>query len=135
MAAALDVLTRQVHLPHNRLGEDMPAEDLALLQGTLDLLVLKTISWEPAHGYAVTRAIRERTGDELQIEEAALYAALHRMEKRGWLDSEWGASENNRKAKYYRLTAAGRRQLRAQTATWTRYARAVFSVLDVRFET
>ena len=105
--------------------------DLDLLQGTLGLLILKTLAWAPMHGYAVARWISDTTDDDLQIEEGALYTALHRMEKRGWLESEWGLSENNRKAKYYQLTAVGRKQLRAQADSFTRYARAVFKVLQV----
>ncbi len=108
------------------------AADLDLLQGTLDVLVLKTLSWGPRHGYAVASWIRETSDDELQVEEGALYTSLHRMEKRGWVESEWGLSENNRKAKYYQLTPAGRQQLRAQTTRWTRYARAVFKVLQTQ---
>ena len=108
----------------------MPARDLELLQGTLDLLILKTLSWGPRHGYAVASGIRQTTNDRLQIEEGALYTALHRMEKRGWLEAEWGLSENNRKAKYYQLTTQGRKQLRAETAVWTEYAGAVFKVLE-----
>jgi len=108
----------------------VPAAELTLLQGTLDLLVLKALLWGPRHGYAVARWVRDTTHDDLQIEEGALYTALHRMEKRGWLESEWGVSDNNRKAKYYQLTAQGRRELRAQTAVWTRYATAVFKVLQ-----
>ena len=104
--------------------------DLELLQGTLDVMVLKTLSWGPRHGYAVARWIRETSGDEIEIEDGALYTALHRMEKRGWIESEWGLSENNRRAKYYQLTAAGRRQLARQTALWARYARAVSRVLQ-----
>ena len=107
----------------------MPA-DLELLQGTLDVLILKTLSWGPRHGYAVARWISDTTGDELQIEEGALYTALHRMEKRGWVESEWGLSENNRRARFYQLTTLGRKQLRAKTALWTRYAHAVFAVLQ-----
>ena len=103
--------------------------DLDLLQGTLDVLVLKTLSWGPMHGYAVARWIRETTGMRLQIEEGALYTSLHRMEKRGWVEAEWGLSENNRKAKFYQLTPAGRKQLRAKSAAWTEYAEAVFAVL------
>jgi transcriptional regulator len=103
--------------------------DLDLLQGTLDLLVLKTLTWGPMHGYAVARWIRDITKDELQVEDGALYTALHRMEKRAWIVAEWGMSENNRKAKYYRLTAAGRRQLLGQSAAFERYAKAVFRVL------
>ena len=108
----------------------MAAEPLDLLQGTVDILVLQTLAWGPMHGYAVAGWIREITNDELQVEEGALYTSLHRMEKRGWVESEWGLSENNRKAKYYQLTAAGRRALRAQTTRWTRYAQAVFKVLQ-----
>jgi PadR family transcriptional regulator PadR len=110
----------------------VPPADLDLLQGTLDVLVLKTLSWGPRHGYAVAAWIRDITNDDLQVEEGALYTALHRMEKRGWIESEWGLSENNRKAKYYQLTAAGRQQLRAQTTRWTRYAGAVFKVLQTQ---
>ena len=108
----------------------MPTADLDLLQGTLDVLVLKTLSWGPRHGYAVARWIAETTDDALVVEEGALYTALHRLEKRGLVESEWGLSENNRRAKYYQLTAAGRAQLRAEAARWTRYAEAVFKVLQ-----
>ena len=107
----------------------MADTDLDLLQGTLDVLVLKTLSWGPRHGYAVARWISDTTGDTLQIEEGALYTALHRLEKRGMVESEWGLSENNRKAKFYQLTPLGRKQLRAKTALWERYAAAVFTVL------
>lgn len=108
----------------------MPTADLDLLQGTLDVLVLKALTWGPRHGYAVARWIGESSNEELSIEDGALYTALHRMEKRGWIDAEWGLSEKNRKAKFYQLTSAGRRQLRAETARWTRYASAVFRVLQ-----
>ncbi len=108
------------------LGAEFPTD----LQGTLDTLVLKTLSWGARHGYAVASWIRETTDERLQIEEGALYTALHRMEKRGWLESEWGLSENNRKAKYYQLTTAGRKQLRTKTAVWEEYAGCVFKVLQ-----
>jgi len=104
-------------------------EELELLKGTLDVLILKALTWGPRHGYAVARWIGDATTDALQIEEGALYHALHRLEKRGWLESEWGVSENNRKAKYYSLTPSGRKQLAAKTAAWTRYAEAVFAAL------
>jgi transcriptional regulator len=107
------------------------AAELELLQGTLDLLVLKTLTWGPMHGYAVARWVRETTDDDLRIEEGALYTALHRMEKRRWIAAEWGLSDHNRRAKYYQLTAAGRRELRSQTAAFSRYARAMFKVLQV----
>lgn len=107
----------------------MASDNLDLLQGTLDLLVLKTLAWEPMHGYAVARWIRDTTQDALQVEEGALYTSLHRMEKRGWIAAEWGVSENNRKARYYRLTPAGRKQLAGKTAAFERYAEAVFRIL------
>jgi len=100
-----------------------------VLQGTLDLLILKAVSWGPSHGYGVARWIEQATDDILRIEEGSLYPALHRLENRGWIAAEWGASENNRRAKFYTLTAKGRAQLRTETATWTRYANAVFAAL------
>lgn len=103
--------------------------NLSLLQGTLDMLVLKALIFEPLHGYGVAHWIRETTEGALEIEEGALYTALHRMEKRGWLRSDWGLSDNNRRAKYYALTDEGRRQLAAGAQNWTRYAEAVFKVL------
>ena len=103
--------------------------DGGLLRGTLDVLILKSLTWGPRHGYAVARWIEQTTGGTLQVEEGALYHALHRLEKKGAVAGEWGLSEANRRAKYYSLTAAGRRQLVAQTAAWTRYAEAVFAVL------
>jgi PadR family transcriptional regulator PadR len=101
-----------------------------LLHGTLDILVLKTLSWQPMHGYAIGRWIEERTRDELEIVDAALYKSLHRLEQAGAIESEWGLSENNRRAKYYSLTARGRAVLRADAATWRRYATAVARVLE-----
>ena len=106
-----------------------PTGDLALLQGTLDVLVLKALVFGPRHGYAVASWIRETSGETLQVEDRALYVALHRLEDRGWVEAEWGLSENNRKAKYYELTTRGRAQLRAEVARWTTYADAVFRVL------
>lgn len=103
---------------------------LELLRGTLDVLVLKTLSWGPAHGYGVAESIQRRTGDEILVEEGALYPALHRLEKKGWLESEWGVSERNRRAKYYRLTDTGREQLTRQVETWNRYRTAVDLVLQ-----
>ena len=103
--------------------------DLDLLRGTLDLLILKALTWGPRHGYAVTSWIRDTTRGELEVDDGALYQALYRLEQRGWLTAEWGLSENNRKAKFYALTPAGRRQLKTQASTWERYARAVGRVL------
>ena len=105
------------------------AEDLDLLQGTLDVLILKTLSWGPRHGYAIARWIHDVSDDVLRVEEGALYPALHRLEKRGLIEAEWGLSENNRRAKYYQLTLAGRRQLGAKATTWARYSAAVTKVL------
>jgi PadR family transcriptional regulator len=107
------------------------SDSLSLLQGTLGVLLLKTLAGGPQHGYAITRFIHEKTGGTLEIEDAALYQALHRLEHRGLIEAEWGFSENNRKAKYYRLTVAGRRQLRAESALWKRYAAAVAKVLEL----
>jgi PadR family transcriptional regulator len=103
---------------------------LSLLQGTVDLLILRALQAGPAHGYSVSRWVRDRTEGVLAIEDAALYQALHRLEARGWIEAEWGLSENNRRAKYYGLTPEGRRELRAEVTTWKRYAEAVFKVLD-----
>ncbi len=100
-----------------------------ILQGTLDTLVLKTLSWGPRHGYAVARWIKDTSDAAINVEDRALYVALHRLEERGWVESEWGLSESNRKAKYYHLTAAGRHQLKQKTADWTTYANAVFKIL------
>ena len=101
-----------------------------LLHGTLDILVLKTLSWGAMHGYAVGRWIEERTRNELEIVDAALYKSLHRLEQSGAIASEWGVSDNNRRAKYYSLTARGRAMLRADAETWRRYATAVYRVLE-----
>jgi len=101
-----------------------------LLQGTLDMLVLKALSWGPRHGYAVARWIRETTDDVLQVEEGALYTALHRLEKRRYVESEWGMSENNRRAKFYQLTGAGRQELERDSRDFARYAEAVFKILE-----
>ena len=107
----------------------MSDDSLDLLKGTLDVLVLKALTWGPRHGYAAARWIEDATRGALQIEEGALYHGLHRLERKGWVTSEWGVSDANRRAKYYALTPAGRQQLVAQTATWTRYAEAVFAAL------
>jgi PadR family transcriptional regulator, regulatory protein PadR len=105
-------------------------QPLGLIQGTLDMLVLKSLVFGARHGYGVTRWVRDTTAGRLEIEEGALYTALHRLERRGWVESEWGVSDNNRRAKYYALTTEGRRQLKVQASTWTQYAEAVFMVLE-----
>jgi len=101
-----------------------------LVRGTLDLLVLKALSWEPVHGYAVTRWIRSRTDGTVEVEDGALYQALYRMERRGWIAAEWGMSENNRRAKFYALTPRGRRELEKGTRDMRRYVDAMFDVLE-----
>src|SRR5215510_1593965 len=106
------------------------SEDIQLLQGTLNVLVLKTLSWGPRHGYAIARWIHETSGDDLIVEDRALYLALHRLEERGWVSSEWGISENNRRARYYALTDDGRKQLKQESTQWSRYANAVTRVLE-----
>lgn len=108
------------------------ADDLDLMRGTLDLFVLKTLSWGPMHGLAILRWIVSATHSELQVEEGALYPALHRMEQKGWLAADWGVTENNRRAKFYRLTARGRRQLAVHQSTWERYVNAASLVLSAR---
>lgn len=102
---------------------------LPLVQGTLDLLVLRTLATGPMHGYGIASLVDERTRGELIIEDAALYQALHRLDRQGLVDAEWKASDNNRRARYYTLTPAGRRRLREDTANWRRYTRAVEAVL------
>ncbi len=100
-----------------------------LRKGALSVLILKTLSWEPAHGYAISRWIREITGGTLDIQEGALYPALHRMEQKGWIQSEWGISDTNRRVKSYRLTPAGARKLGEEASSWTRFAEAMAKVL------
>jgi len=104
--------------------------DIDLIQGTLNVLVLKTLSWGPMNGYAIAQWVRQTTLGEIDVEEGALYPALHRMEHREWITAEWGLSENNRRAKYYRLTPLGRRMLRQRTEGWDRLVAAVGRVLD-----
>lgn len=108
----------------------MASHPLALVQGTLDLLILRTLASGPMHGYGIATRIHERTGGDLAVEDAALYQALHRLEGQDLVEAEWRQSENNRRARYYRLTAAGRKRLRADADIWRRYSRAVEAVLE-----
>jgi transcriptional regulator len=107
-----------------------PNSATALLQGTLDLLILKVLELEPLHGLGISRRIAQVTGDTFQVKPGSLFPALHRMEESGWLESSWGESENNRRAKYYRLTKAGRRQLKHETGQWARISTAMASALE-----
>ena len=107
----------------------MGRDGLSLLQGTLDLMVLGILSGGRAHGYGIAEQVRQTTLGELIIQDGALYQALHRLERQGLVDAEWGASENNRRARFYSLTAKGRRQVREQASEWHRYARALGAIL------
>ncbi|HVL66782.1 MAG TPA: PadR family transcriptional regulator [Vicinamibacterales bacterium] len=107
----------------------MAREALGLLQGTVDVLILKTLTAGPMHGYAISQWIRERTDGALAVEDAALYQALHRLERKGWVDAEWGLSDTNRRAKFYHLTRDGRKQLQSDIAELRRYVEALFKVL------
>jgi transcriptional regulator len=108
----------------------MPRDTSDLLHGTLDLLVLRALAAQPLHGFGLSRWIEDRTRGELEIVDSALYKALHRLEDAGAITAEWGASENNRRAKYYSLTTRGRQMLRAELATWKRYVAAVSGLLE-----
>ncbi len=103
--------------------------DGGLIRGTLDVLILKSLSWGPRHGYAVAEWIRAITDGDVLVEEGPLYTALHRLERKGWLAAEWGFSDNNRRAKYYQLSRSGRQQLKTEASSWDRYARAVTKAL------
>ncbi len=109
----------------------MKDEHIDLPQGTLDLLILKTVALEPQHGWAISQRIQQISSDVLQVQQGSLYPALHRLERKGWIRAEWGASENNRRAKYYQLTRAGRKQLEAETDAWRKLSVAVGQVLDI----
>ena len=108
----------------------MAREPLGLVQGTVDVLILKTLTWAPMHGYAIAQWIHHRTNGALSVEDAALYQALHRLERRGWVDSEWGISDTNRKAKFYSITREGKKRLTADVAELRRYVDALFSILQ-----
>lgn len=107
----------------------MAKTDVDVLQGTLDLLILKAVSLESMHGWGIAQRIQQISRDALQVNQGSLYPALHRLEDRGWITAKWGTSENNRRARFYRLTASGRAQLLAETANWERFANAVQLVL------
>lgn len=108
----------------------MSAERLDLPQGTLDLLILKTVALQPQHGWAISERIQQISSNVLQVQQGSLYPALHRLERRGWIKARWGASENNRRAKYYELTLSGRKQLEAEQDAWRKLTAAVGQVLE-----
>ncbi len=108
----------------------MAVDSVAVLQGTLDVIVLKTLSWGPMHGFGIARWIQQTTDDALRVEEGSLYPALYRMENRGWVRSQWRITDNNRRAKYYSLTAAGRRQLEVQSTSWSAFSLAMARIMD-----
>jgi PadR family transcriptional regulator len=107
-----------------------PLEKAELLQGTLDLLILKVVALGPVHGYGIAQRIRQISSDVLQVQQGSLYPALHRLEKRGWLAADWGESENGRQARFYRLSPKGREQLAEEQATWNRLANAMALILQ-----
>jgi PadR family transcriptional regulator PadR len=106
-----------------------PSESLAVVKGTLDVLVLKALSWTPMHGFEITAWLEARSGGRLEVDDSALYQALYRMEQRGLVSAEWGVTENNRRARYYRVTPGGRAHLRAETARWLEYSDTVTGIL------
>ncbi len=107
-----------------------PLEKADLLQGTLDLLILKVVALGPVHGYGISQRIRQISSEVLQVQQGSLYPALHRLEKRGWLEADWGESEKGRQAKFYKLSAKGRKQLAMEEDTWNRLSRAVALILE-----
>jgi PadR family transcriptional regulator len=110
----------------------MVRERIDLPQGTLDLLILKTLALEPQHGWAISERIQQISSDALRVQQGSLYPALHRLERRGWIKAKWGASENNRRAKFYELTKSGRKQLEAEETAWRKLAAAVGLIVDFR---
>ncbi len=108
----------------------MPTEKSDLLQGTLDMLILKIVALGPVHGYGISQRIRQISKDVLQVQQGSLYPALHRLERRGWLDATWGESENGRQAKFYKLSAKGRKQLAEEELSWQRLAGAVAQIMQ-----
>jgi PadR family transcriptional regulator PadR len=114
----------------SKLGEGMPIEKSDLLQGTLDMLILKIVALGPVHGYGISLRIRQISKEVLQVQQGSLYPALHRLEKRRWLEAEWGESEKGRQAKFYKLSAKGRKQLESEESNWNRLAGAVANIMQ-----
>ena len=134
LTLSLDNLGKELyfhHLRHDGTTQDtMTKVRTDLMQGTLELLILKTLSRDPMHGYGIAQRIHEAVDDLLKVEDGSLYPALYRMEERGWIASEWGVSDNNRRAKFYRLTKAGHRRLEGERANWERVSQAVTRILE-----
>src|SRR5687768_847820 len=120
-----------MYIPRRTKGVGMADQSIEFLKGTLDLMILKTLSWAPAHGYGIARWIEQCTDDVLQVEEGSLYPALYKLEENGLIVADWGITEHNRRAKFYRLTAAGKKQLRVANDYWARFAKAVTQVLEI----
>ena len=111
------------------MAKERPEDRIELVYGTLDMLILRTLRWGPAHGHGIAKSIERSSEDALRVEHGSLYPALQRLQQEGWITAEWGVSKNNQRAKYYRLTPAGRRKLVAETSRWERFVRAVTGVL------
>ena len=111
------------------MAKQQPSERIELVYGSLDMLILRTLLWGPTHGHGIAKSIERMSEDALKVEHGSLYPALQRLQQEGWVTTEWGVSKNNQRAKYYRLTAAGRRQLVAETSRWERFVRAITGVL------
>jgi PadR family transcriptional regulator, regulatory protein PadR len=111
------------------MSKQPPTERVELVYGSLDMLILRTLRWGPAHGHGIAKSIERMSEDALKVEHGSLYPALQRLQQEGWITGEWGVSKNNQRAKYYRLTAAGRRQLSAETSRWERFVKAITAVL------
>jgi len=111
------------------MSKQSPEDRLELVYGSLDMLILRTLQWGPTHGHGIAKSIERMSDDSLKVEHGSLYPALQRLQQEGWITAEWGVSKNNQRAKYYRLTASGRRQLTAETSRWERYVRAITGVL------
>src|SRR6267143_2752327 len=122
--------SNRILLPVEAKREQMSPQRIDLPQGTLDLLILRTLALEPQHGWAISERVQQISSDVLQIQQGSLYPALHRLERRGWFKARWGASENNRRAKYYELTHSGRKQLQVETTAWRKLTAAVAQILE-----
>jgi PadR family transcriptional regulator PadR len=116
-------------LPTSMLGRNRYQNRIELLQGTLDMLILRMLQWGPAHGYGIVQALRVQSGEALQVETGSLYPALHRLQRQGWVESEWKQTESNQRARFYRITAAGKQQLMSDVGRWKQMVRAIDGIL------